>query len=79
MATLFSVARTRVRCSTLLEYIPRRKETLEEVSISQIRRYNPDIVAIAGARSALSLLHDGQNVTLDGSEKLVLSGNFSFR
>ena len=47
-------------------------EAFSSEPIDKIRQFNPEIIAIAGAHNAMSLLADGQTVTLDGAEKLVL-------
>lgn len=49
-------------------------EEFSSVSIEQIHAHNPDVVAIAGARHITSALTDGQIVTLDGRERLILLG-----
>jgi pyruvate kinase len=49
-------------------------EEFSSMGIEEIRQYNPDIVALAKTRDALSILEDGQLVTIDGNEKLIYEG-----
>jgi pyruvate kinase len=49
-------------------------EEFSSMSIEEIHKYNPGIVALAKTRDALSILEDGQLVTIDGNEKLIYQG-----
>ena len=49
-------------------------EEFSSISWNEIHRTNPELVALAGAYKATETLQDGQIVTLDGQEKLVLEG-----
>jgi pyruvate kinase len=49
-------------------------EEFSAMSFQEIEKHNPGIVALAGTRDALKLLHDGDLVTIDGGEKLVYQG-----
>jgi phosphohistidine swiveling domain-containing protein len=49
-------------------------EEFSAMSYREIAERNPRIVALAGTLGALSILEDGQEVTVDGGEKLVYEG-----
>ncbi|RPJ08614.1 MAG: pyruvate kinase [Spirochaetaceae bacterium] len=49
-------------------------QEFSSISWQEIERENPSLVGIAGATSAMETLVDGQEVTLDGTEKLVFEG-----
>jgi len=49
-------------------------EEFSAMSWEEISARNPDLVALAGAPDAYSILADGDIVTLDGEEKLVYAG-----
>ncbi len=44
------------------------------MSYNEIAEHNPHIVALAGTHNALTALADGEEVTIDGEEKLVYAG-----
>ena len=49
-------------------------EEFSSISWEEVKAENPDIVVIAGAENAMTLLEDNLTVTLDGKEKLVYEG-----
>ncbi len=49
-------------------------EEFSAMSYREIAEHNPHIVALAGTHNAMSVLADGQEVTIDGEEKLVYEG-----
>jgi pyruvate kinase len=49
-------------------------EEFSAMSWEEIRRHNPNLVALAGTPDAFKVLSDGDVVTLDGEEKLVYEG-----
>jgi pyruvate kinase len=49
-------------------------EEFSAMSYREIAQHNPSIVALAGTLDAFASLSDGEEVTIDGAEKLVYAG-----
>ncbi len=53
-------------------------EEFSSMSWEEIYKVNPNLVALAGARSAMNNLSSGQIVTIDGEEKLIYEGKAGY-
>lgn len=49
-------------------------EDFSSISWEEIRKVNPELVALASTHDAMKILNDGQLVTIDGVEKLIYEG-----